>query len=170
MLPTIAGTMISNIVRRGTRDLLAVPVSAPAARDSALGLAAMADPLRAVQAAIPRSRAADVALDQQECAQELGYVPFRHCREDVARHLLAERHQTRERRAALVGQIEPVRSPVVGMRPPFHQALLAQAVDEAQQRNRLNLEGLGHLRLGHAFLALEPRQRPPLRTGHAVLA
>src|SRR3990170_2284581 len=164
----MAGTMISNIVRNGTSALL--PVLVLVALDNVPALAAMASTLSAVHAAVPGGSVADVELDHQERTQELRHVLFGHRREDIAGDLLAERGQARERGTTLLGKVEAIGPPVTRVRPPFHQILLAQAVDQTQERDRLNLEGLGHLGLGHAFLSLEPRQRAPLRTRHAVLA
>jgi hypothetical protein len=56
------------------------------------------------------------------------------------------------------------------MRAPLDQAVLAQAVDQPHQRDRLDLEGVGHLGLGHALLPLQPCQHAPLGAGHAMLA
>src|SRR6185503_14680770 len=70
----------------------------------------------------------------------------------------------------LLGQVEAVGAPVARMRAPLDQAVLAQAIDQAHQRDRLDLEALGHLGLGHALLALQPCQHAPLGASHAVLA
>src|SRR5262245_52209830 len=48
--------------------------------------------------------------------------------------------------------------------------MIAQAVDKPHDRDRLNFEGLGHFRLGHAFLARQTREHAPLRASHAVFA
>ena len=70
----------------------------------------------------------------------------------------------------LVGQIEAVGAPVARMRTTLDKAVLAQPVDQPHQGDRLDLEALGHLGLGHALLALQPCQHAPLGARHAVLA
>ena len=103
-------------------------------------------------------------------AQQLSEVVPAEAREQLAGDLAPERSQQLQRRPALGRQIEAVGAPVALMRPPLHQALLAQPVDEAHERDGLNLQGVGQLRLGHALAPLQPEQHAPLRPRHAVTA
>src|SRR5437016_2895912 len=68
------------------------------------------------------------------------------------------------------GAIRAVASPRSVSDVALDEQQLLQPIDQPHERDRLNLEGLGHFGLRHAFLALQPDEGPPLCPCHAVLA
>ena len=63
--------------------------------------------------------------------------------------------------------MEPPRTAIVGVAAALDQAGLLQPVDDPAQGDRLDIEVIGELDLAQARRARDPRQRPPLRAGHA---
>ena len=67
----------------------------------------------------------------------------------------------------LGGQVELDGAPVGGVVAALHQPRFLQPVDQAAERDRLDLEDFGERRLADALVARELRNRAPLGLGEA---
>ena len=83
--------------------------------------------------------------------------------------LLAELGEPLEQRPRRRRQKQAFRPTVAGIGPAFDQAAVAKLVEEARERNRLQVEHVGEFGLVQALGTLQPYQHDPLRPGDAEL-
>ncbi len=69
--------------------------------------------------------------------------------------------------AAGAGQKQTIGAAVIRILPALQKTLFDQAVEQADQRDRLHLQHFGQIDLRKAFLLPQPEQHDPLRAGRS---
>ena len=85
-------------------------------------------------------------------------------------HVLAELGEPVHQRPRLGREIEPLRTPIVGVCASLDQAVGTETIHQPGQRDRLQVEHLGEFRLLQALVRLQPGQHRPLGACHTELA
>ena len=85
-------------------------------------------------------------------------------------HVFSQGAEGAERRRGLLGQIEPMRTPVGGIVASLDQTGCGQLVDQAAKGDWRDVERFGELVLLGALAPLEPGQHGPLGAGRVEFA
>ena len=86
----------------------------------------------------------------------------------VGRDGVAQTVEIVDQLAAAWGEKQPVGAAVPGVVPPLQQAMLDQAIEQAHQRDRLQLQHIGKIDLRQSFLLPQSEQYDPLRARGAA--
>src|SRR5262249_57106785 len=82
---------------------------------------------------------------------------------------VAQAVESLEEAPAACGEEQAIGASVLQIMPTLKQAMLDQAVEEAHQRDRLQLQHVSEIDLGQALVLAQPEQHDPLRAGRPAL-
>jgi len=114
-------------------------------------------------------RLAQVLLDDCELRDHSFDALAFHARKRRRHQFVAEIAELLEQRAGAGGEIKPVGAAVIWIGAAFDQSAAAQAIKQARQCDRLQIQHVGQFRLFEALEPVEPDQNDPLRAGNAEL-
>ena len=103
------------------------------------------------------------------CATICSTVLRRHAFERARHRFLAKAAELLEQRPRRGGQEQPLGAAISRIGPALDQTAVAELVEQPGQRDRLQIEHFGQLRLVEALEAIEPDQHRPLGAGHPEL-
>src|SRR5215469_13967983 len=115
---------------------------------------------------LPQDRLSQVLFDGREVGKQRAHLGRCEAAERRLHQFFPDRAQPLEERPRRRCEEEQLGAAVARARAPLDQAVVAQAVEEARQRDRLQIEHLGKLALLEALKPVEPREHRPFGTGH----